>query len=703
MRAIFFAVIMSSMALPGQAYDARNHAKLAQFYLNELGYNAGTVDGQAGKKTRAAFDVFYKDQGGRFDGTIENADIAELLAAVSTRRGVPASYGTCLDAQDYGAPLHELYSESLDLSQHRVIRTDIPNYGSFTFGEIGLGIGGPPSPEIKGVADFNQDGIDDLILDYFETAVQPLVLMGDPSGIFQTLNYDGSDAKRRHIRNAEVVDVNNDGWLDFVGFTTGDPGNRWVENGHSTNGRKIPRGEADVLLINEAGQSFRTVALPEVRRNDWNHGGTAADLDNDGLIDILPLSEGERERTVPLQNRGEGRFTLGPHEYSREISYYLSSDMDAGDLNGDGFADFVVVVTNNNKRTPSENNEIGTLRIVYGDGDFDFRDNLELKLGTIWLSDEAGREIVARAPTRRTAGASHDPKKILTGNSNIELLDINGDGRLDILEGQYFSTSGLWLSSGFKAYINRGDCFEDQTAKLFPNQTSNRRYQVDGTSPYIHNFHLGDVNGDGRNDLVLQTDGAHADWTQNRKNRAFPFVFINEGDAGYLPIDHTVRDMSALIGLDDLVVGDFNGDGLTDIVGIDQSNGNVEIRLIAPVAPVDWSLVEDRFAGNYRATWSIGNVNQGNMLEQQGIEFITLEKGIGRFEGRAGFQPSPALRQRLSLRYRPSGEVIISGDLDLFDPGRAYPTRFEGDLNAPAIRTTWEEGDLMQVTLERLD
>ena len=38
--------------------------------------------------------------------------------------------------------------------------------------------------------------------------------------------------------------------------------------------------------------------------------------------------------------------------------------------------------------TPKINNALGTLRVIYGDGDFDFRDNLEVKFGTSWITSE---------------------------------------------------------------------------------------------------------------------------------------------------------------------------------------------------------------------------------------------------------------------------------------------------------------------------
>ena len=76
-----------------------------------------------------------------------------------------------------------------------------------------------------------------------------------------------------------------------------------------------------------------------------------------------------------------------------------------------GFQDFVVAVTENRSRTPSDNNKIGTLRVIFGDGDFDFSNNIELKFGTIWLTDEQGEQIVNQFDGNMKAGAGHEPQK----------------------------------------------------------------------------------------------------------------------------------------------------------------------------------------------------------------------------------------------------------------------------------------------------
>jgi hypothetical protein len=57
----------------------------AQRMLNQLGYNAGAVDGAYGKKTRSALEAFYADNGGIFDGKLDANEVADLQAVMSER------------------------------------------------------------------------------------------------------------------------------------------------------------------------------------------------------------------------------------------------------------------------------------------------------------------------------------------------------------------------------------------------------------------------------------------------------------------------------------------------------------------------------------------------------------------------------------------------------------------------------------------
>ncbi len=679
-----------------------NDSKIIQFYLNQLGFNSGVVDGKPGGKTKSALAKFYSlntDMEPKKVGINARNDLIKI-AKKSNLPGV--HYGLCSDPIQKQKTSSKEYSNTFNLDEHRQVITDLPRYRSFSFGTTDQNIGGHVSPEIKGVGDFNNDGIDDLVIDYYETSIPPLFLLGTKNGQFKRLDYSESKAARRHIRNGEFVDINADGYLDFVGFTTGDPGKVWIEEGYDIRGKLIPRGEADILLINNNGENFSHVKIPEIRNNDWNHGGTTADLNNDGFIDIVPLSEGEREKTAPIINNRGTNFSMSKYEYSKEISYYVTSDVDSADFNNDGFEDLVFTTTNLRPRTPKENNAVGTLRVIYGDGDFDFRNNLEVKFGEIWLNDEDGKSIVKNFTGKLMPGASHDLNQIITGSGNVEAIDVDSDGLVDILEGQYFTVSGLWSGSGFKYYRNTGECFYDATSEFFPNQKTNRNFKSNIFTSYIHNFYQNDINNDGLMDIVLQTDGGSVNWTRLPDNDGFPYIFMNKDNQEFLPISYKVSNVAGLIGLDDIVPGDFNGDGLIDILGISSTDDVTEIRAFYKEKPTDWDEVIDEYSGNYEAHWYIGNVNKGNELELMGSETFSLEKGRGSFSGEGAFQPSANLRKELEIRYKPNGEFQIKGQLDLFEPGRSFDTYFKGNLKDQKLETIWEEGDLIVVKFRKL-
>ena len=535
-------------------------------------------------------------------------------------------------------------SNTFALAEHTLLTTALPTYRSFSFGSTDHAVGQGPSPEIKAVGDLDNDGIDDLILDYYETSVQPIILLGSPSGEFQILAYDEPNAARRHIRNGELADFNNDGFLDFVGFTTGDPGERWIAEVGTDYGATIPRGQSDLVLINVGGTDFIEFPVPEVRINDWNHGGSTGDIDNDGFVDILPLSEGEQERTVPLRNVDGNNFALGDSEYGSDISFYLTPDLDTGDLNNDGLIDVVVALQNQNDRTPSGNNQLGMLRVIYGDEDFDFSNNQVLEFGEMWISQDQASQLANR-DSEIVVGSGFSSGDVITGPSNVEVIDLDSDGLNDVLLGQFVTTSGLWRTAGFKFYRNTGDSFVDATDTFFPNQQTNRNVAVSDVSefsaPYIHNFYQNDFNNDGFLDLVLQHDGK-SNWHEIESNLNYPYLFLNSGNGQFLPVERSrVED---LVQLDDIVTGDFNGDGRADLLGIDAFSRpsdidpeydwvgplqGVEVRtFLAPNSSVNQAVVSSFLRGTGRDDALTGDGANNIFIPGIGSDYIVAGDGV---------------------------------------------------------------------------
>lgn len=69
-------VIFSTTLLAGTVDDA-------QRMLNQLGYNAGAVDGAYGRKTKSALEKFYSSIGSEYDGILDANEIADLKSEIT--------------------------------------------------------------------------------------------------------------------------------------------------------------------------------------------------------------------------------------------------------------------------------------------------------------------------------------------------------------------------------------------------------------------------------------------------------------------------------------------------------------------------------------------------------------------------------------------------------------------------------------------
>ena len=68
MKHKFFITIMLMFGFVGPAMS--DTVSSAQRMLNQLGYNAGAVDGAYGGKTKRALEAFYAKSGGSYDGKL---------------------------------------------------------------------------------------------------------------------------------------------------------------------------------------------------------------------------------------------------------------------------------------------------------------------------------------------------------------------------------------------------------------------------------------------------------------------------------------------------------------------------------------------------------------------------------------------------------------------------------------------------------
>ncbi|WP_374470756.1 Ig-like domain-containing protein [Phenylobacterium sp.] len=142
---------------------------------------------------------------------------------------------------------------------------------------------------------------------------------------------------------------------------------------------------------------------------------------------------------------------------------------------------------------------------------------------------------------------------------DARLADVNGDGRLDIVEGG---------RTADRLHLNRGDVngdgVVDFTTRLLPSAAS---------QAYSYGVDVADLNGDGRQDIVLTTYGAAAGQTTLA-------LLLNLGDANgdgapeFRAVTLSTVD-TTLAGID---IADMNGDGRLDIAVAAYTGGSYVLQ-----------------------------------------------------------------------------------------------------------------------------
>jgi hypothetical protein len=225
---------------------------------------------------------------------------------------------------------------------------------------------------------------------------------------------------------------------------------------------------------------------------------TVGDLNGDGKPDFLAGSSHGYVRA--LLNNGDGTFVELPL-FSIAAGEPSTGPGVIADLNGDGKADFVVTA-----------NQVSSTVIFLGNGDGTF--------GT---------------------------RTVLTNNATqIAAADVNGDGTVDLLEGNVGAGGNELL-----VYLNDG-------AGNFTGPTT---YSTGGTAWHGQYISLSttDVNGDGKVDVSVTNSNQHN-----------VVVFVNDGGGSFTASATIPTNVHPV----HLTVGDFTGDDKLDIATVG-ADGNL--------------------------------------------------------------------------------------------------------------------------------
>lgn len=346
---------------------------------------------------------------------------------------------------------------------------------------------------------------------------------GDPeTDAMQERNFSGAAANDNFgTSSSSAGDVNGDGYDDVIaGAPNNDAGGNNSGRAYIYFGGPVVNSSVDLILTGAAANDNFGISV-----------SGAGDVNGDGYADVIV---GAHLNDAGGNNAGRAYIYFGGPIMNNVADIILTgpgadnffgySVNDAGDVNGDGFADVIVGAYMNNT------NGVGTGRafIYYG--------------GSIMNN-------VADVTMTGTASGDNFGVSVSTAG------DINGDGFADVIIGAILN-DGPATDAG-RAYVFLGGSSMDNLPDLIFNGSASADYfgySVSGG---------GDINNDGYSDVLV---GA-------------PFNDASAADAGSVyvyyggPVLNNTADiiLSGFLGNDNFgtsvsIAGDVNADGYSDII-----------------------------------------------------------------------------------------------------------------------------------------
>ena len=415
--------------------------------------------------------------------------------------------------------LAQMSGAGSESSQHAVIpaqlASDAPQVLFAKAVTYSSGPGEGPFADSVAIADLNGDGKLDLAVvnGYLGTVA---VLLGNGDGTFQTaVPYSTGGGFPNAVA---IADVNGDGKADIVVANCGADG---CQSGDE--------GSVSVLL----GKGDGTFQAP-VSYSAWVPDSVAiADVNGDGYPDLVVADyfqdgSGNSGGVSVLLNNGDGTFQP-PVSYG--VPGYIAVSVAVADVNNDGKPDLLVANDCLDFSCKS-----GSVVVLLGNGDGTFQP------GTAYTSGVAA--------------------------TSLAVADLNGDGHPDLV----VADMGVWPNTygAVSVLLGNGD------GTFQPAVT----YSSGAGGAY--SVAVADVNGDGKPDIVVADEGGKSYETGvvgvllGNGDGTFQKAVLYSSGVGTTP--------PAWYSTSSIAIGDVNGDGRPDLVVADQcfsdcSDGGVGVLL----------------------------------------------------------------------------------------------------------------------------
>jgi len=443
---------------------------------------------------------------------------------------------------------------------------------------------GALGPDIIATGDIDNDGDIDIITDQASTGS---IFWGENtgSGYFAFYHPITTSAPMGFgDPNIVMTDMNGDGILDIL----------------------LSKNDNVVWLENAGDTPIWPEHIVDVAPSTFTRAIRAFDLDQDGDDDII-TSFGNQARLSWYENDGLGIF--GP-EIVLDMSNSWINAFDLGDMDGDGDIDIVATNHSDDELWILENDGAQSFSYDTFLGDDWYVSPRVADLNNDGLNDIVVGKIKSQAIYPTTDASQTHVLFNLGGNSfsnalefgmfrnysQMEFIDIDDDGDLDIFTSQSDSTAVEWLENyNFVNFIEhdlslpRNDRALDIThadvdgdgdydvlvADNFNDQVS--WYENDGTGTFLSQYIIEDQlpNVQTMSAVDIDNDGDIDVAVANHLPSTCQMRWYMNTGSGNFNVGSTIY-ISTLYGFFDIEFGDLDNDGDLDLVGADDGSWDVK-------------------------------------------------------------------------------------------------------------------------------
>jgi hypothetical protein len=490
-------------------------------------------------------------------------------------------------------------------------------------------------------ADIDGDGIMDLVL----VGTRASILRGDGRGGF---------LRARTMRAASDMisagcgDFNNDGWMDLLtvhqtshqvsyienpgsgrfglpgGVTAVDPNFGYSFGPTEPLFADLNRdGQVDLLfievgpadgphrisvLLGRADHEFESAVYSHTHHEPFIGDFALADFRNSGQLDLIMI--GQYGGWVPgskyiafAPGLGDGRF--GPTTLIRP-THGGGGLLAIADFNLDGVLDVATADTTVDPHFSGQR-----ITVFLGNGDGTFQDEFSWKIGDGGLSptsffardfNQDGRPDLLvwtfspGSPPEKSPlylllgkgdGTFHPERVLFEDFLPFAVLDLNGDNLPDLLATKHFSSDyPLATRPAFEVFLGKGDGSFQKSAVYSPfTGVTFIPFYYDGISNTYRLFkpRIGDFNGDGILDVLAYQ------YDPETYQRQFVQFLLGNGDGTFSPSNSVYSFESTAL------VADLDGDGFSDLIGID--SGAIDVIRGRPGPSFQFELINPRVEG----------------------------------------------------------------------------------------------------------